>query len=183
MCAIHLWRHTNVVVRTRDKRMNDCRYARAFGASQYVYAVIRKICLTQYARAHRVLNVVVHVGNAVCHTDNVALFGICHPIGMAENAVADFCRQIQSLPVLLDQVYYTKALLIVSVPMGADAVENRFSAVPERRMSQIVSQCNGFGQILVEPQSTGNGTGNLCDFQRMGKTSAVVISGRGKEKV
>ena len=137
----------------------------------------------QNTGTNRVLNVVVHVGNAVCHTDNVALFGICHPIGMAENAVADFCRQIQSLPVLLDQVNYTKALLIVPVPVGADAVENRFSAVPERRMSQIVPQCNGFGQILVEPQSTGNGTGNLCDFQRMGKTSAVVISGRGKENL
>ena len=37
-----------------------------------------------------VLDIVVHIGDSVCHADNIALLCICHTIGMAENAVADF---------------------------------------------------------------------------------------------
>ena len=88
------------------------------GVTQYFQHIFGKFFFLQNAGTNRVLNVVVHVSNAVCHTNNIALFGICHPIGMAENAVADFRRQIQSLPVLLDQVYYAKALLIVPVSVG-----------------------------------------------------------------
>jgi len=39
--------------------------------------------------------------------------------------------------------------------------------MPERCVSNIVSQGDGFGQVFIERQRAGNGAGNLGDFNRV----------------
>jgi hypothetical protein len=56
------------------------------------------------------------------------------------------------------------------------AVENLFSRMPERCMSEIMGQGQGFNQVFIEPQTPGYATTNLCNFERMGQAGAVVIS-------
>ena len=49
------------------------------------------------------------------------------------------------------------------------------------RMTDIMPQGNGFGQIFVQPHGPGDGTRNLGDFQCMGKPGAVLIP-EGRQK-
>ena len=44
---------------------------------------------------------------------------------------------------------------------GADLVQRPLSGMAKRSMTKIMAQCNGFGQIFIEPQGSGNGPGNL----------------------
>ena len=59
-----------------------------------------------------------------------------------------------------------------------ESVENLFSAVSERRMSQIMSHGDGFSQILIQRQSSGNRPGDLRHLYCMSQTSPVVVSFR-----
>ena len=45
----------------------------------------------------------------------------------------------------------------------------------EGRMSQIMSQGDGFGQVLVQKHGPGDGAGNLGHFQGMGQPGAVLV--------
>lgn len=42
-------------------------------------------------------------------------------------------------------------------------------------MAEIVAYGNCFGQILIKPQCTGNGTGDLGNLKGVGKSCAVMI--------
>src|SRR5690554_1838908 len=48
-------------------------------------------------------------------------------------------------------------------------------------MSQIVAQGNGLGQILVEAQAPGYGSGNLGHFKGVGKPGPIVVAFGGYE--
>ena len=48
-----------------------------------------------------------------------------------------------------NQVNYPKALLIMTISMGTDPVENRLSAVSKRGVSQIMPQRNCLCQIFI----------------------------------
>ena len=43
----------------------------------------------------------------------------------------------------------------------AELVQRLLTRMAKGRMPQIMGQTDGLGQILVEPQSTGNGAGDL----------------------
>ena len=45
----------------------------------------------------------------------------------------------------------------------------------ERGMPQVVGQTDGLGQVLVQPQGPGDGSGDLGHLQGMGEPGAVVI--------
>ena len=43
-------------------------------------------------------------------------------------------------------------------------------------MAQIMTQRDGFRQILIEPQRTGNGAGNAADLNGVGHAGAIVVT-------
>ena len=78
---------------------------------------------------------------------------------MTENAVANLLGEIQSLAVFFQLFHHTDTLLIVAEASRRSQhdIENTFSRMTERRMTQIVSQRNRLSEILIKPQRTGNG--------------------------
>ena len=65
--------------------------------------------------------------------------------------------------------------------IGTQFIQDPFAGVSKGRMAQIMSQGNGLSQILVQAQGAGNGTGNLCHFQRMGQTGTVMVTLRSQK--
>ena len=48
-------------------------------------------------------------------------------------------------------------------------------------MADVVGQRDRLGQVLVQPQSPGDGAGDLRDFERVREPGAVVVVDRGDE--
>ena len=59
---------------------------------------------------------------------------------------------------------------------GHELVQRPLSCMSKGGMTQIVPQCNGLSQILIEGQGPGNGAGDAADLQRMGHAGAVVVA-------
>jgi len=55
-------------------------------------------------------------------------------------------------------------------------IELALARMTEGRVSEIVAQGQGLGQILVQPECAGDGAGDLGDLDRMGKAGAVMIA-------
>ena len=53
----------------------------------------------------------------------------------------------------------------------------------ERRMSQVMPQGYGLGQVAVEFQGHRNGPGDLRYFKHMGQPGPIVVSGRRQENL
>ncbi len=60
--------------------------------------------------------------------------------------------------------------------IGHQLVEGGFARVAERRMTDIVSQGDGFGQVFVQPKDSGNGAPDARHLHAMGQPGAIVIS-------
>ena len=101
----------------------------------------------------------------------VRFFSFC----VADNAVPHFISEVKSLAVTLKNIRNAETLLIVVE--GAGEIPKRpFSGVAEGGMAQIVAQGDGLGEILIEPQSPGDGAGYAGHFQRMGQAGAVMVT-------
>jgi hypothetical protein len=61
------------------------------------------------------------------------------------------------------------------------AVQRFLSGVGERRVPDIVSQRQGFGEILVQSKDVGQGARDLGDFDGMGQAIAEMIGQAGSE--
>ena len=55
-------------------------------------------------------------------------------------------------------------------------IEGLLAGMAEGRMAQVVGQRHRLGQILVQCQATGDGTGDLGDLDAVGEPRAVMIS-------
>ena len=120
-----------------------------FGISQNLHHILRQFFFLQDPSSNRILDIMIDIRNAVSHTNYIALFCIRHTIGMTENAVPHFICQVQPFSMFFNQVNYPKALLIMTISMGTDPVENRLSAVSKRGVSQIMPQRNCLCQIFI----------------------------------
>ena len=61
-------------------------------------------------------------------------------------------------------------------------VERFFAGVAERRMADVVDQRQRFGEIDVEAERSGNGAGDLRDFEGVGEAVAEMIGiARGED--
>ena len=103
------------------------------------------------------------------------------PARVADDPVADGCRQVQPAPVALERVDHPQRVLVVAKaspePLSQAAVERRLADVSERRMAEIVAETDRLGQILVERQRPGDRARHLGDLERVGQTCAVVVPG------
>jgi len=62
-----------------------------------------------------------------------------------------------------------------------DSVQLVFAGVAKRCVSQIVPQSDGFDQVFVEVQGSGDGAGYLRYLQRMSEAGDEMVSLRGNE--
>jgi hypothetical protein len=150
----------------------------------------RKILGPENSGPLRIVNIVIDIRGEISHTDNLPLesfgsLGGWHahrrpalPLGMVRDAVAHFPREVQSLTVIFEDVDNSQALLIVVESAGYKVIEYTLASVPERGMTQVVSQRDSLGQLLVELQHLGNRPGNLGNFERVRQPRSIVIAGR-----
>ena len=61
-------------------------------------------------------------------------------------------------------------------PERTNLVKCRLSGVTERRVPEIMSECDCFGQILVESERPRDGPRNLRNLERMRQPSTVVVA-------
>jgi hypothetical protein len=62
------------------------------------------------------------------------------------------------------------------VDAAKDLVENCFAGVTKGRMTEVMAQCCGFREVLVEAERAGNGACQLTDFKGVGEPGARMIS-------
>ena len=106
---------------------------------------------------------------------------------MFDDPFADFEAQIQSgkTGVALFEAFDNSQSVQVVVEAFAEAlhfaVQRLLSGVSERRVPDIVSQRQSFGEILVQFQDVGQGARDLRDFDGVGQAIAEMIGQAGSE--
>jgi len=70
----------------------------------------------------------------------------------------------------------------------AEAAGNKFgqsllSGVAEGSVAKVMTQSDGFGQILIQTQGFSDGTGYLGDFKGMGQPGSVMVSEGGEKNL
>ena len=71
---------------------------------------------------------------------------------MVQDTVAHLFRQIQTSSVLLQKLHCPDALDAVPESIRTDPVQDTFSRVAERSVSQVMPQGNGFRQVFVQTE-------------------------------
>ena len=172
---VHLLVHADLQIplTVLDHRRHQRVNALAVRLTQAFPQMLRNIVLADNARAYRVINIMVDVGNAVGKVDNAAFRRTrLASAGMADNAVAHLARKVQ----ILEHIHNAQTLLVVPKPEWTSLVKRRLSGVAERRVPEIMSKCDRFGQILVESERPRDGPRNLRDLERMRQPSTVVVT-------
>ena len=100
---------------------------------------------------------------------------------MIDDTVPHFPCQIQTFAVIFELFHDAQALLIVLESLRQQFVKHLLACMSERRMPEIVTHGDRFGEILVEPQCAGDRSGDLRDLKRVRQPRAVVIALRCKK--
>jgi hypothetical protein len=66
--------------------------------------------------------------------------------------------------------------VVESAGLRHRTVKGTLAGVPEGRMAEIVGKGQGFGQILVKIEGSGESPRNLGDFKRVSQPGSVVIA-------
>ncbi len=129
--------------------------------------------LADDAAAHRVVDVVIDVGDAVSEMDDAPL-GRCRLAAarVADNAAPHLARQIE----IFEQIHKPQALLVVAEALRTDLIECALSCMAEGRVPQVMAERNRFGKILVEAERPRNRPRDLRDFERVRQPGAVVVA-------
>jgi hypothetical protein len=147
----------------------------------------------QYSGPDRIVDIVIDVGDDVGHARNLPLDcaramlwvgadrHAALALGVPRDAVAHFPRQVEPAPLVLEDVDYPQALLVVVESARNEIVEDALAGMAERCVAQIVTEGNGLGELLVEPQHLGYAPGDLRYLERMRETCPIVIASRREE--
>ena len=141
---------------------------------------------------HRIIEIVIDVGDDVSQPHHLALHGrrqprsrgrqdLVAPFGVVDDAVAHLPGQVQPAPFLLQKIDHPQTVDIMLETAGMQLVQGGLAGVPERGVAQVVAQRDGLGQRLVETQRSRNGAGDLGDLQHVGQTGPVVVAHRGQK--
>ena len=129
----------------------------------------------QQAVADRVVDVVVDVGDAVDEPDDLPLERLrLLRAGVREDPVAHLGGEVQLLG--------DPERLLVVVEAGAEvlaqaAVELVLAGVAERRVAHVVPEPDRLGQILVQPQRSGDDAGDPGRLERVRDPRSVMVAG------
>ena len=132
----------------------------------------RQVGLGEDPRAHRIVDVVVDVGDPVDEPHHAPLErrGLLRP-GVVEDPVAHRLGQVQPLPVTLEHVHHPQRVAIVleppRPPLAQRSVERLLADVAEGRMAQVVSEPDRLGQVLVQPQRPRHRACDAASLERV----------------
>ena len=102
---------------------------------------------------------------------------------MSQDPHAHFLRQIETGTVVFQLIHDAEALLVMPEAFRQQRVQRSFSDMPVGRVAKIVPESDGFRQIFVQAEGTGQGPCNLGNLKRMGKPGPVMIPFRGKKNL
>ena len=145
---------------------------------------VRHVILGDDAGTDGVIQIVIDVGDPVTEADYRCLTCVIgRTVSVVENAHAGFVAEIQPVTVPLQIINNPKTLLIVLEALREDPVQGALTGVAKGRMAEIVTEGDGFHQILVQTKCPGNRSGKTADLQRVGKAGTVMISLRAEKNL
>ena len=132
----------------------------------------------------------VHVGDAVGRGHDAPLQGLGAQVPrVVQDAVAHFRGEVQSRAAVLDALHHPYRLLVVAVqtlrlracrvdaPMACECPgKGRLARVPKGGVAQVVTEGDGLGEVLVQPECPRDGARDLRHFQGVGKPRAEVVA-------
>ena len=141
-----------------------------------------QILHAQKARAHRVVDIVVDVGDAVRQVYTAALQrpGL-HLAGVMLDAVAHLPGEVKAASPVFQHLHHAPALFPVLKAALDDFVKRVLARVAKGRMPQVVAHGNGLGEVLVQPQRPRQRARHLRNLQCMCQARAVMIALRRKK--
>ncbi len=141
-----------------------------------------QVGLVQHAGAHRIVDVVVDVGDAVDDPHDAAFERARHrrASGVADDPVAHVVVEIEADAVALEDVDDPQRVLIVAegaVEALAQArIQHGLADVAERRVAEVVPEADRLREVLVEPQRARDRARDLRDLDRVREPRAVVVA-------
>ena len=100
--------------------------------------------------ANRVVNVMVDVGNLIREAHNSPLIGARGAVrSVILYAVANFQGQVEPVSALFQEFDGSHTLNTVLKTARAEPVQNTFSGMPKRGVTEVMSQCDGLRECLV----------------------------------
>ena len=152
------------------------------GVAQSQLDVKGDVLLPQDAGPDGVVDVMVDIGDAVGHADDPAFRRVGHfGAGVAQDAVQHLPRQVEAPALLFQKAHHPEALLVVVEGHPSGGGKGTLTGVAEGGVAQVVTQGDGLGQILVEPQGPCHRPGDLRHLQRVGQPGAVMVPLGGQE--
>ena len=159
-------------------------------STEHVDDIRRDVLDRDQTGAHRVVEVVVDIGDAVGDADDLALerAGLARgrvgdagaELGVTKDAVADGIRQVETTTVAFQMIDDAQTLLVVA-KSGEGLGQGGLAGVAERGVTEIVAEADRLDQVLVEAEGAADGAGDLGDFEGVGEAGAVVVAGGGDE--
>ena len=147
---------------------------------------MRKLRRVEHAGAHRVVDVVVDVGDAVDQADDPALerVGLVRP-RVVEDPVANFVGEVESAAIALQHVDHPQRMLVVAETAAEallqELVQRLLARVSERRVPEVVAEPDRLDEVLVEPKRPRDPARDPGRLERVREPRAVVIAGRVDE--
>src|SRR6201992_4283937 len=141
----------------------------------------RQVVGTEDPGPQRVVDVVVDVGDAVDEADDPPLQRRrLDRAGVVEDAVADRRGEGEAGAVALAHLEHPQRVLVVlEAAAGAllqAAVEGVLAGVAEGRVAEVVAEPDRLGEVLVQPESAGDGAGDPTGLERVAEAGPGVIA-------
>ncbi len=95
---------------------------------------------------------------------------------MAEDAHAHLVGQVQTLPVLFEEIHHTQGLLVVTEGLAHDLRQRDLARVAEGRVTEVVAEGDRLGKILIQAQRPRDRSGDSRDLQGVRHARAVMIA-------
>ncbi len=101
--------------------------------------------------------------------------------GMFDDAFTDLITEIQAAEAGIADFHpidRAEALgVVVKAAVGShQSVEHTLTGMAERRMTEVVGEGDGLGEVAIEAEGLGDGASNLRRLESMSKTGAVVVT-------
>src|SRR5665811_2152052 len=128
-----------------------------------------------------VVNIVVYVGHAITNTNYLSLQRFRHArTSVAQYSVLYLMCQVKTTAFSLKYLNYPEALFVMAearptVPLQ-HGIQSALSKVPERRMTQIMTQRDRLREVLIQAQRSSHSARYPRNLQSMGQASAVMVT-------
>ena len=159
--------------------------------SQHPENVEGQLAVLQNAGSEGVHQIVVQVGDGVGDSaylafegqpfDQIASKEVASWLRVHQDSLAHFPGEVQAIAFLLQLLNNAEALVVVPEASGMQRAKLVFANVSKGGVSEVVAERDGFGQVFVEVQRSGDGSGNLGDFKSVSEPGDVVVALGGDE--